>query len=129
MMPGIVGSSALLGGANTPPEVALWIERDSGAADLFERGVTGLEGVVQGQVQTAIQLSTVFGSVEGGVELLAAAALELAAGKAGWEGAETCVGIAAELLSAEKAIRTLGLRPERQILACLLRWGSGRGGI
>lgn len=129
MMPGIVGSSGVLGEGKTPPEVAVWVDRDPGAADLFERGVTGLQEVVQGQVQTAIRLSTVFGVVDGGVELLAAAALELAAGAASWDGAEACAGLAAELMSTEGATRTLGLRPERQILACLLKWCTGRGGI
>ena len=129
MMPGIVGSGGILGEGTTPPEIAVWVDRDPGVADLFERGLTGLQQVVRGDVQTAIRLSTVFGSVDGGVELLAAAALELATADAQWEGAEACAGIAAELLSAEKPIKILGLRPERQILSCLLKWGTGRGGV
>jgi len=107
----------------------VWVDRDPGVAGLFERGIDGLKEVVQGNVQTAIRLSNIFGIVEGGVELLAAGALELAAVDASWEGAEACTGIAAELLRAERPIKTLGLRPERQILACLLRWGTGRGGL
>ncbi|MEN8162649.1 MAG: hypothetical protein ABFS37_00850 [Acidobacteriota bacterium] len=129
MMPGIVGSGGILGEGTTPPEIAVWVDRDPAVADLFDQGVTGLQKVVQGDVQTAIRLSTVFGSVDGGVELLAAAALELAAGNAQWEGAEACAGIAAELLSAEKPSKILGLRAERQILSCLLKWGTGRGGV
>ena len=130
MMPGIVGSGAVLGEGTTPPEVAVWVDRDPKAADLFERGVAGLQEVVQGDVQMAIRLSTLFGDAKnGGVELLAAAALELAAGNPQWEGAEACAGIAAELLSAGRPIKILGLRPERQILSCLLKWGTGKGGI
>ncbi len=129
MMPGIVGSAGILGEGTTPPEVAVWVDLDSGVAELFERGVAGLQKVVQGDVQTAIRLSTLFGAVDGGIELLTAAALELAAGDASWEGAEACSGIAAELLSAQKPVKILGLRPERQILSCLLKWGTGRGGV
>ena len=129
MMPGIVGSAVLLGGGETPPEVAVWVDRDPGVADLFERGVGGIQQVVQGDAQMAIRLSTLFGTVDGGVELLAAAALELSAGNSQWEGAEACAGIAAELLSAQKPIKILGLRSERQILSCLLKWGTGRGGV
>ncbi len=129
MMPGIVGSGGILGEGTTPPEVAIWVDRDPKVADVFEKGVAGLEQVVQGDVQTAIRLSTLFGGIDGGVELLAAASLELAAGNAQWEGAEACAGIAAELLSAQKPIKILGLRPERQILSCLLKWGTGRGGV
>lgn len=129
MMPGIVGSSEVLGEGKAPPEVSVWVDRDSEAAEVYESGVTGLQRVVQGDVQTAIRLSTVFGAVDGGVELLAAAALELAAGNASWEGSEACAGIAAELLSGEKPTKILGLRPERQILTCLLKWGTGRGGL
>ena len=129
MMPGIVGSSGILDDGKTPPEVAVWVDRDPGVGDLFERGVAGLQEVVQGDVQMAIRLSTLFGAVDGGIELLAAAALELAAGNAQWEGAEACAGIAAELLSAGRPIKILGLRPERQILSCLLKWGMGKGGI
>jgi len=129
MMPGIVGSGGILGEGTTPPEVAIWVDRDPKVTDVFEKGVAGLEQVVQGDVQTAIRLSTLFGGMDGGVELLAAASLELAAGNAQWEGAEACAGIAAELLSAQKPIKILGLRPERQILSCLLKWGTGRGGV
>lgn len=129
MMPGIVGSSEILGEGKAPPEVAIWVDRDPEAADVYDKGVTGLQRVVQGDVQTAIRLSTVFGNVDGGFELLAAAALELAAGNASWEGSEACAGIAAELLSGQKPTTILGLRPERQILSCLLKWGTGRGGI
>ena len=129
MMPGIVGSSEVLGEGKAPPEVAVWVDRDPEAAEVFESGVKGLQRVLRGDVQTAIRLSTVFGAVNGGVELLAAAALELAAGGASWEGSEACAGIAADLLSAERPTRILGLRPERQILTCLLKWGTGRGGI
>ena len=130
MMPGIVGSGAVLGEGTTPPEVAVWLDREPKVADLFERGMAGLQKVVKGDVQTAIRLSTLFGDPKnGGIELLAAAALELAAGNAQWEGAEACAGIAAELLSAQNPIKILGLRPERQILSCLLKWGTGRGGV
>lgn len=130
MMPGIVGSGAVLGEGTTPPEVAVWVDREPKVADLFERGVAGLQKVVTGDVQTAIRLSTLFGDPKnGGIELLAAAALELAAGSVQWEGAEACSGIAAELLNAQKPIQVLGLRPERQILSCLLKWGTGRGGV
>ena len=129
MMPGIVGSAGVLGQDETPPEVAVWMDRDPGGAAVYERGLNGLQKVVQGDVQMAIRLSTLFGGLDGGLELLAAAALESAASDGAWEGSEACAGIAAELLSSQKITKVLGLRPERQILSCLLKWGTGRGGV
>ncbi len=129
MMPGIVGSASILGQGETPPEVAIWMDRDPGGAAVYELGLKGLEQIVQGDVQMAIRLSTLFGGLDGGLELLAAAALELAASDGSWEGAEACAGIAAGLLSSQKTTKALGLRPERQILSCLLKWGTGRGGV
>lgn len=129
MMPGVVGSSEVLGEGETPPEIAVWVDRNPEAAAVYDRGVAGLRRVVEGDVYTAVRLSTVFGGIDGGLELLAAAALDLAAGNASWEGSEACAGIAADLLSAERPTKILGLRPERQILTCLLKWGTGRGGV
>jgi hypothetical protein len=105
------------------------VDRDPEVVDLYEYGVAGLERVVRGDAQEAIGLSTRFGAVGGGFELLAAGALELAARGSSWEGAEVCSGIAAELMNAQRPTQSLGLRPERQILSCLLKWGTGRGGF
>jgi hypothetical protein len=129
MMPGIVGSAGSIGEATTPPEIAVWADRDPEVIDLFEYGVAGLEKVVRGDAHEAIGLSIRFGAVGGGFELLAAGALELAASRPSWESAEVCSGIAAELMNAQRPTQSLGLRPERQILSCLLKWGTGRGGI
>ncbi len=128
MLPGIVGSLDGFEGGETPPEVALLVDRDPGTVEVFERMAKGVRSVIEGDVHSAVRLATICGRIDGGVEVLAAAAMETAAGEAGWSGAEACAGIAAELLRAEPAIRTLGLRAERQILSILLRWGAGRGG-
>ena len=125
-LPGIVAASASThNDTGVPPELTQNEDDGTPIAELVQMATRELPAVMVGDHRAAISLATVMGEQSGGLEIMAAAALELATSRDAGESGERYAGLAAELLESERITKTLALRPERQLLASLLRWGCG----
>lgn len=130
VLPGVVAASVFAAtDSSIPPEIAGHVNDGSALTELVQAANRGLPMVLGGDRQAAISLATVMGAEKNGIEVVAAVALELAADPDLGELREHYAGLAAELIGSQRTISTFALRPDRQLLASFLKWGSGRGAV
>jgi len=122
LLPGTVAAASRLDDSGVPPEIAHRAESGQPVAELMAVSRSGLTDVLEGDDAAAIRLATMLGEQENGLEIVAAAACELAAETGHDERAGACASLAAELLRIDRLTRSLGMRPARQMLSILLRW-------
>jgi len=112
-----------------PPEIGTVPEGGAETGELVAAATRGLELTMRRDLQAAISLATIMGAQTNGLEIVAAAALELAADPENADLRESYAGLAAEVLASQRAVSSLALRPDRQLLASLLRWSGGADSI
>ena len=121
-LPGTVAAAGLREDVQAPPEVAHRGESDAEVSSLMAVVKADLLEVLAGDTTAAIRLATRMDKREHAMEIVAAAAVELAAEPGDGSRAERCAGLAAEVMEAERVAGVLVLRTQRQLLSILLRW-------
>ncbi len=116
-LPGAVAAAA--GDGDLPPELGALPE----AAEGLVRSVrTALAEASRGEPLPLVTVARSLPDEPWTFQAAAAAALELAARAEGPGGGEGYARLAARLLEAEGRARTLNIRAERLVLACLMEW-------
>jgi len=122
VLPGPLVVASRLGGDEIPPELA----SAAPSADAVRRAREHLYGALGGETLNLVRLAYAGHGDPYAFQTAAAIALEVAAERP--EETQCLVGLAADLLEAERLTRALNLTVERQLLACLLRWYGDRRG-
>jgi len=120
VLPGVVAVAARSGAEGCLPEL-VWGDSER-AQELALQARESLSDAANGGVLPLLRLAHTLADEPMAYQVVSATALELATGSADAGDAESLVGLASELMRAERAAKALNLGQERQLLSCLLRW-------
>jgi DNA polymerase III delta prime subunit len=125
LLPPAVSVATHLGVAEVPPELASSSLRGAEVSEALEASRSALLAALDGEVMDLLRLARGPADEDIAFEVVASAALELAAEADDACRAEDLVRLARELVACDRRSRALNLNRERQLLSCLLSWHQG----